>query len=65
MKQNRFKSKVFWTAVLAQIISIGQLSGIWVNLGVDTGALGNVAAGVLQLFVLVGLLNDPTSSDTW
>lgn len=62
MQQNRLKSPVFWSAVVAQVISIGQLTGIWVKLGVDTGMIGDVVAGVLQLGVLVGLLNNPTDA---
>lgn len=60
MKQSRWKSPVFWGAVVAQIISIGQISGVWVKYGIDTGAIGDIIAGVLQLFVLVGVLNNPT-----
>lgn len=57
--QNRLKSPVFWGAVVAQIISIGQLTGIWAKYGINTGTVGDVVAGVLQLAVLVGLLNNP------
>src|SRR5665648_849488 len=60
MEQNRFKSSVFWSAVVAQIISIGQFTGIWAKYGIDAGMIGDVVAGVLQLAVLVGLLNNPT-----
>lgn len=61
MKQNRFRSPIFWGAVVAQIISIGQLTGIWQKYGIDTGMIGDVVAGILQLGVLFGLLNDPTN----
>jgi uncharacterized membrane protein len=61
MKQNRLRSPIFWGAVVAQIISIGQLTGIWQKYGIDTGMIGDVVAGILQLGVLFGLLNDPTN----
>lgn len=61
MRQNRFKSPVFWGAVVAQIISIGQISGVWAKYGIDTGVVGDVVAGILQLGVLFGLLNNPTN----
>jgi len=61
MTQNRFKSPVFWGAVVAQVISIGQITGIWAKYGIDTGVVGDVVAGVLQLGVLFGLLNNPSS----
>jgi uncharacterized membrane protein len=63
MKQSRWQSPVFWGAVVAQIISLGQITGIWAKYGIDTGVVGDVVAGVLQLAVLVGLLNDPTTAD--
>jgi len=63
MKQSRWKSPVFWGAVVAQIISIGQITGIWAKYGIDTGVIGDVVAGILQLGVLFGLLNDPTTAD--
>jgi len=58
--QNRWKSPVFWSAIVAQVISIGQLTGVWSKYGIDTGMLGDVVAGALQIGVLVGLLNNPT-----
>jgi len=63
MKQNRFRSPVFWGSVAAQIISLGQLAGLWEKIGLNTGVAGNIVAGILQLGVLFGLLNDPTTSD--
>jgi len=63
MKQSRFKSKVLWAAVIAQIISLGQLIGLWKELGIDAGLLGDAAAGVLQLLVIVGVINDPTNPE--
>ena len=63
MKQNRFRSPVFWGAVVAQILSLGQITGLWAKYGVDTGMVGDVVAGVLQLLVLFGFLNDPTTAD--
>jgi len=61
MKQNRFRSPVFWGAVVAQIISLGQFTGIWAKYGIEVGTIGDVVAGVLQLGVLFGLLNNPTN----
>jgi uncharacterized membrane protein len=63
MTQSRIKSPVFWGALAAQVISIGQLTGVWAEYGIDTGMLGDVVAGVLQLAVIVGLLNNPTDKE--
>jgi len=61
MEQSRWKSPVLWAAIFAQIISIGQLTGLWVKFGIDTGMIGDVVAAVLQLMVLFGVLNDPVN----
>ena len=56
---------MFWGAVVAQVISIGQLTGVWQKYGIDTGVIGNMVAGVLQLGVIVGLLNNPTDAKSF
>jgi len=61
MTQSRWKSPVIYGAIFAQVLSIGQFAGIWAKYGIDMGMVGNVFAGVLQLLVFVGVLNDPTS----
>ena len=61
--QSRFRSPVFWGAVVAQLISLGQIMGIWQKYGIDIGVIGDVVAGVLQLFVLFGIMNSPTTKN--
>ena len=61
--QNRFQSKVLWAAIVAQIIALGQLTGLFEQMGIDAGTIGDVAAGILQLLVLFGVLNNPTDSE--
>lgn len=63
--QSRWKSKLMWAAIIAQVIAIGQLTGIWQSIGVDAGKLGDVLAALLQLGVIVGLINDPTNQTGW
>ena len=63
MEQSRWRSPVLWTAIVAQIVAIGQFTGIWVKFGIDTGMIGDVVASVLQLLVLFGIMNSPTSQD--
>jgi uncharacterized membrane protein len=65
MTQNRFKSKVLWAAIAAQIIALLQITGIFREIGIDAGLVGDVVAGFLQLLVLVGILNNPTDSQNW
>ena len=61
MEQSRWKSPVLWAAVFAQIVAIGQFTGLWAKIGIDTGMVGDVVASVLQLLVLFGILNDPVN----
>jgi uncharacterized membrane protein len=65
MQQNRWRSKVLWAAIIAQVISLLQLTGAFAALGIDAGQVGNVAAGFLQLLVVVGVLNNPTDAQNW
>lgn len=63
MKQSRFRSKLMWSAVIAQILVILQLTGVIEQLGLDVGALNNIITAGLQIFSLIGILNDPTNAD--
>ncbi|HOF38698.1 MAG TPA: hypothetical protein PLD73_01395 [Candidatus Hydrogenedentes bacterium] len=65
MKQSRWRSSVLWASIVAQVIAIGQLTGVWAKIGIDAGWLGDVLAAVLQLLVIVGVVNNPTSADSW
>jgi uncharacterized membrane protein len=63
MKQVKWKSPVLWGAVGAQIVSILLLFGV---IGGEQGELiNNVIAGILQIFVLFGVLNNPNSLDSF
>ena len=65
MEQSRWNSKVLWAAIIAQVIAIGQLTGVWAQIGVDAGRLGNILAAILQLLVIVGVVNNPTDAVDW
>lgn len=61
MNQNRFKSPVVWAAVVAQILSILIIMNV-INVA-QQEAINQIVAGALQLLVVFGVLNDPTSPD--
>ncbi len=63
MQQNRLKSTVLWASIVAQILSILMMTGV-IDTGLGAG-INQIAAGVLQLLVLVGVLNNPTDKKNW
>ncbi len=63
MEQNRWRSPVLWASIVAQVLGILLLTGV-----VDTGlseTINQIAAGVMQLLVLAGVLNNPTDRKDW
>ena len=63
MDQNRMRSPVVWAAVVAQIVSILLMTGA---IGEPLGqTINQVVAGVLQLLVLFGVLNNPTDQGSF
>lgn len=60
--QSRWRSKVLWVTLCAQVLSILQLTGIIAKLGWDIGVVGNVIAVILGAFATLGILNSPTDA---
>ena len=57
MTQNRLKSPVFWSALVAQLLSILVLTGA---IGQDwSTAISGIVAAVLEALTVFGLLNNP------
>ena len=60
-EQSRWRSPVLWAAVWTQVLALLLTLNI-VNVGLeDTARM--VIAGVLELFILFGVLNDPTDKE--
>ncbi len=58
IKQNRFKSPVFWSGLAAQVLSILVLTGV---IGPEwSTAISGIVTAVLEAFTVFGLLNNPT-----
>lgn len=63
VSQNRFKSPVFIASLVAQVLSILVFTEV-----IDTGiqdAVEQVVAGILQLLVCFGLMNNPTDKKSF
>lgn len=63
MEQNRFKSPVVWSTLATQLLSILVVVGV-----IDTGmskALEAVVLAILNVLGMVGILNNPTSKNTF
>ena len=63
MNQNRFTSPVVWAAVAAQLLTLLSTLGV-INTG-QSDAVGAVVTAVLQLLIAFGVLNNPTSKNTF
>ena len=63
MDQNRLKSKVVWATLAAQILSILVL--LEVLTPTQSEVINQVVGAVLQLLVVYGVLNNPTSATTF
>lgn len=57
--QNRLKSPVFWTAIVAQVLSILVYAGI--ILPETSEAIKAVIASVCEILVVFGIFNNPTN----
>ena len=63
MPQNRLKSPVFWSALVAQILSILVLTGV---VGQEwSTAISGIVAAVLEALTVFGLLNNPTDKNAF
>lgn len=58
MEQNRIKSPVLWSALVAQILSILVLLDVIAPTQSET--INAVVAAVLQMLVAFGVLNNPS-----
>lgn len=61
--QNRWKSKVVWVSVIAQLVSMLIVLGV-IDIGMGE-AVNTVAASVCELLVLFGVLNNPTDGGSF
>lgn len=65
MTQNRWKSKVMWASIAAQVIVLLQLTGAFKALGIDAGVAGQIVAVILGILSTLGILNNPTDKENF
>lgn len=64
MTQSRWKSRVVWTTIISLVILIGGNYGLWDAIGMTSDTFQTIANGILGILVAVGIINNPTSSDS-
>jgi len=62
-KQSRWRSKVLWLAVAAQVVALLAFLGVPELIGITEEWLNNLIGCVLQILVLFGVLNNPTDPE--
>ena len=60
----RLQSKEFWMAAIAFIILVAQYVCKWLGLEFDIPGLNEILSAILGLFVLLGIVVDPTTPNT-
>lgn len=63
MEQNRFKSPVLWSSLASQVLAMLIVLGV-----IDTGmsdAIKALVVALLDILGLLGILNNPTSKNTF
>ena len=54
-----------WSAVISQVVVLFSITGIFKAIGVDAGLVEDILVAVLQLFAIIGMVNDPTNKIGW
>jgi uncharacterized membrane protein len=65
VERSRWKSKVLWAAIAAQVAALLAFAGVLQMIGVTEEWVNAVVGGVLQLLVLLGVVNNPTDAEKW
>lgn len=60
-KQIRWKSKVMWAAIAAQLLALGVTTGI-IDVGMSN-AVQTFVTALLEVLAIFGVVNDPTNPD--
>lgn len=63
--QSRWKSYVLWASIVAQIVVIADVVGLWAAIGIEKTVFTTVVSAILQMLVIVGIVNNPTDKTNW
>jgi uncharacterized membrane protein len=63
MKQSRWKSKVLWAAIVAQLVVLLQVAGVWEMIGINDTTANNLFAAILQILAIFGIVNNPENPE--
>jgi uncharacterized membrane protein len=59
-KQNRLKSKVLWSSVISLILLILNTAGVFNKIGMSETSIKVILDSILSIFILFGIINNPT-----
>lgn len=60
---NRWKSKIVWSSSFALILIILGSLGLYEKIGITEDKLKTVVDSILSLLVVLGILNNPTTTE--
>lgn len=61
MDQNRLRSKVVWVSSIFAVIMLLDQFGVFGKWGTTADTIKNCVEGIATIFVVFGVLNDPTA----
>ncbi|SMC60014.1 phage holin [Papillibacter cinnamivorans] len=63
--QPRWRSYVMWAAIIAQVVTLFGLLGLWDRIGITSDVFQGIATAILEILTLIGVINNPTSRTGW
>lgn len=64
MIQKRWRSKVLWMSVIAQLIALLSAFGFWQWIGVTEDWVNKIVIIVMELLTVIGVVNNPTDPNS-
>jgi len=64
MIQKRWKSKVLWMSVIAQVVALFSAFGLWKWIGVTEEWVNKIVLILMGLLTVLGVVNNPTDPNS-